>query len=148
MINYKKLVYIAFMCVLGTANLSAGKEEAPLTVEGAETIDAAKALELFNGGSAMLLDTRKVATWEGNTIPGSVNLDVKADNFEELYSEASLATALGADKSKVIIVFCNGEKCDRSAKAAALLVKAGYTNVKYLRVGFPGWQTAGGPTTG
>jgi rhodanese-related sulfurtransferase len=42
-------------------------------------------------------------------------------------------------------VQCNGAECWYSYKAAAYLIKQGYTRVHWFRTGLPAWKEAGFP---
>ncbi|MEJ2622861.1 MAG: rhodanese-like domain-containing protein [Candidatus Thiodiazotropha sp.] len=113
-------------------------EEAPLKVDGATTVDAVKAKELFDQG-VLFVDPRRISDFEAGRIPDAVSLEMKS-----VFSEASLAEH--AQKSDPIVFYCNGPKCLRSAKVSKLAIGWGYTNVYYFRDGFPAWQAAGYPT--
>jgi rhodanese-related sulfurtransferase len=52
---------------------------------------------------------------------------------------------LPADKKARIVFYSDGPTGWKSYKAAVLAVKAGYTNVMYMRSGFAEWETRGLP---
>ncbi len=111
----------------------------PMTVEGATTVNAAEAKKLWEDG-AIFLDTRKAADWEAGHIPEAIHMDRKNP---AVYNTESLQKL--AAKDEPIVSYCNGERCLRSSKTAADLVKLGYKNVYYFRDGFPAWNDAGYP---
>jgi rhodanese-related sulfurtransferase len=113
-------------------------DEAPLKVDGATTVDAVKAKELFDQG-VLFVDPRRISDFDAGRIPDAVSLEMKS-----VFSEASLAEHV--QKNDPIVFYCNGPKCLRSAEVSKLAVGWGYTNVYYFRDGFPAWQAAGYPT--
>lgn len=118
-------------------NIAVAKEEAPLTIDGATTVSSAEAKALFDQG-ALFIDPRGDADYEAGRVPGAVHLSLKGD-----LSEASLSEVAKTDET--IVFYCNGIKCDVSGKACAKAVAWGYTDVRYFREGFPGWEAAGYP---
>lgn len=133
---FRNVFAILTVFFLATGSAMA-KEESPLTVDGAITIDAAKAKELFDDG-ALFVDVRKDKDWAAGRIPDAEHLDVKSKYTEE---------ALGqhAKKDERIVLYCNGASCMRSSTASKMAVDWGYQNVYYFRLGFPAWKAAGYP---
>lgn len=129
-----RLFAAALLLVAGTA--LAG-EESPMTVNGATTVDVAKAKELFEAG-VVFVDPRRDSDWEAGRIPGAVHLELKSN-----FNEANLSAAVG--KEDPVVFYCNGPKCARAAEASEMAVGWGYTKVNYFRDGFPAWQAAGNP---
>lgn len=117
--------------------LAHGKEAAPLTVDGASTVNVAQAKALFDQG-AVFIDPRGDADWDAGRIPGAIHLA-----FNGGLTEESLAEVVGRDEP--VVFYCNGVKCGLSSKACTKAVSWGFTNVYYFREGFPGWETAGYP---
>lgn len=113
------------------------KPDSPMTVEGATTIDATKAKELFDAKVAFI-DTRKDSDWDAGRIAGAIQLDVK-----KVLTEESLMEAVAKDEQ--VVFYCNGLKCPRSSKASKMAVEWGYSKVFYFRYGFPAWKAAGYP---
>lgn len=115
----------------------AGGVEGPVTVEGATTIDAKEARNLFDNEVAFV-DVRKDKDWNAGRVPDAYHLDIKKNLTEE-----SLAEVIKKDET--VVLYCNGIKCLRSGLAAEKAVAWGYTDVKYFRTGFPAWKGAGNP---
>jgi rhodanese-related sulfurtransferase len=92
-------------------------------------------------GSAIVLDTRKRSEYVAGHIPGARNLDAPP---------AAVATAVEAlvsgDKSKTLVLYCNGPFCQASRRVSEQLVAAGFTNVRRYQLGIPIWRALGGPT--
>ncbi|MBC8414767.1 MAG: rhodanese-like domain-containing protein [Nitrospira sp.] len=84
-----------------------------------------------------------------NIYPGAINAyysekSAKTVDFDESKDKFKL-DKYPSDKNAKIVVYCNGPACWKSFKSAMLLVKNGYTNVFWLRDGFPGWLDKGYP---
>jgi rhodanese-related sulfurtransferase len=109
----------------------------PKTIDGATTVDTAKARELFDKEVAFV-DVRKDSDWDAGRVPGAIHLELK-----KVYSPESLEAEV--PKNEPLVLYCNGEKCLRSSKATKEAVQWGWTKVYYYRDGFPAWQAAGNP---
>ncbi len=109
----------------------------PLKVDGAETVETAKAKSLFDSG-IMFVDTRKNSDWDAGRIPDAVHLELKSN-----FTEASLSGE--AKKDEAIVCYCNGASCLRSSKCSEQAVGWGFSKVYYYRDGFPAWKAAGHP---
>jgi rhodanese-related sulfurtransferase/thioredoxin-related protein len=83
----------------------------------------------------VILDVRTAAEFEAGHLPGAVNLDVKAPDFE--------ARAAALDKSKVYLVHCASGV--RSARACQKLVGLNFPMLYNLPGGFNAWVKAGQP---
>lgn len=110
----------------------------PMTVAGATTVTTAEAKALFDS-EALFVDVRKDSDWDAGRIPGAVHLD----NKKGVFTEASLSAEISKDEK--VVIYCNGEKCPRSAKGCKQAVSWGFTNVFYYRDGMPAWKSAGYP---
>lgn len=111
--------------------------ESPAHVDGATTITADQAYELFEQ-NVLFVDVRKPSDYESGRIPGAVHLDIKSNFTKETLAEVS-------KPADMVVIYCNGFSCMRSSQASAMAVEWGYTNVQYLREGFPSWDEAGYP---
>ena len=138
--HMKKLslyVFSLFVTVVSTYAM-AEKKVSPMTVDGATTVDTAKAKSLFDSGT-LFVDVRSDKDWAAGRIPDAVHIELK-----KVLSEATLSKELKKDEPAVI--YCNGESCLRSSKASAKAVGWGFTKIYYYRDGFPAWKAAGYPT--
>ena len=118
-------------------SFAAAKEEAPLSIDGATTVSVAEAKDLFDQG-ALFIDPRGDADFDAGRVPGAVHLPLDGGLSEESLSEV-------AKKDEALVFYCNGIKCGVSGKACAKAVAWGFTDVRYFREGFPGWEAAGYP---
>ena len=123
--------------MLFSSMLIAGDEVSPENIDGATTIDTAKARELFDN-EALFVDVRKNSDWEAGRIPGAVHLELK-----KVYTAESLGEQ--AKKDEDIVMYCNGASCLRSSIASAKAVEWGFTKIYYYRDGFPAWKAASNP---
>ena len=95
----------------------------------------------FEAGEALIVDIRDVRErWREGTIPGARHvprgmLEFWADPASEYYKRYM-------DPQRRTILYCAGGL--RSALAADVLQKMGYTNVAHLEMGFDAWKKAGG----
>src|SRR5438874_2209939 len=58
---------------------------------------------------------------------------------------AAVERLVGGDKSKPLVLYCNGQFCQASRTLSDQLVAAGFTNVRRYQLGIPMWRALGGP---
>ncbi len=95
-------------------------------------------------GSAILLDSRKHAEYVAGHIAGAKNVTLAANAAEDAYV-AAVEKLVGGDKTKALVLYCNGPHCQASRQLSAQLVAAGFTNVRRYQLGIPMWRTVSGP---
>ncbi len=85
----------------------------------------------------MIIDARpKRAKYDKGHIPGAVSIpDTEFDKHVD---------KLPADKTTLVIYYCEGVKCKLSHKSAKKAEALGYSNVKVYADGFPGWMAVDG----
>lgn len=91
-----------------------------------------------------LVDSRpKERKYDLGHIPSAISLP--DSQFDKLAAER-----LPADKNAALYFYCEGLSCKLSNDSAAKATKLGYTNVKVVPDGYPGWAKAygAGPTAG
>ena len=96
---------------------------------------------ILKDDSAIVLDTRSRAEFDAGHIPGARTLDVAAD--AQVVKTLEL---VGGDKTKALVLYCNGPYCQASRRLAEKLVGAGFGNVRRYQLGIPIWRSLGGPT--
>jgi rhodanese-related sulfurtransferase len=96
-------------------------------------------------GSAIVLDSRKRSEYVAGHIAGARNV---APNPEAPPADyvAAVERLVGGDKSKALVLYCNGRFCQASRRLSEQLVAAGFTNVRRYQLGIPIWRALGGPT--
>lgn len=129
-----RIAGVALLSLLAGASFA---KESPVSVEGATTVDTAKARQLFEKEAAFV-DARKDSDWDAGRIPGAIHLDVK-----KALNEDALSSEVGKDEP--VVFYCNGHSCLRSSKASAMAASWGWKQVYYYRDGFPAWKKAGNP---
>lgn len=92
-------------------------------------------------GSAIILDARKRSEYVAGHIPGARNLDAPPAGMV-----AAIERLVDGDKSKAIVLYCNGPFCQASRRTGEQLVTAGFTKVRRYQLGIPVWRALGGPT--
>jgi len=136
------------MAVDLTAKSKGSSYTSPESVPGAETVDAAKAHQLWQD-RAWFVDPRKPGEYEAGRIPGALNIEYDPDPNQAsgLPDQALTAASLEAEvpKNEPVVFYCNAESCDRSSWAAALAAEWGWEKVYYFRLGYPAWTKAGYP---
>lgn len=106
-------------------------------------VSTAQVRQFLKNGSAVVLDSRRMEQYAAGHIPGVAHIDIKAGTPEYILEIEKL---LGGDKSKMLVLYCNGPNCGASRSLARLLVEKGFTNVHRYQLGIPMWRTMGGPT--
>lgn len=129
---------ILLMLTLTIGNAWASKPS-PEQVDGATTIDAKQARELWLQG-VHFIDPRSTADWEAGRIPGALHMELN----KETYRPETVLNFVGSYDAP-IVSYCNAESCHRSAELAADLVKWGFTKVYYFRLGYPAWLETNSP---
>jgi rhodanese-related sulfurtransferase len=99
-------------------------------------------------GSAIVVDTRKRSEYVAGHIPGARNVDVPPSMSvaEVERSVAEVERLVSGDKSKALVLYCNGPFCQATRRLSEELVAAGFTNVRRYQLGIPIWRALGGPT--
>lgn len=103
-------------------------------ISGYKSIGSAEAIRLYND-DVFLLDVRTSGEFRDGAIGNAVNISVT-----ELPSKID---TLNAPKDQPLLVYC--QTGARSARAAGMLVKNGFTQVYNLSGGISGWKSAGLP---
>jgi rhodanese-related sulfurtransferase len=125
----------------------AAKVLTPESINGATVVNAEWVKQ--NKGKITVVDARGKTEYVESHIPEAISIPYKEKSAKSVDFDPSKdkwkMNKFPSDKSTPIVVYCNGVKCWKSYKSVVLLVKAGYTNVHWLRDGFPGWQEKGYP---
>ena len=79
-----------------------------------------------------LVDARTNTEYQEAHIIGAINV------AEKTFKES--ASLLPADKTSLLVIYCNGVKCGKSKKVAKLASEAGYSNILIYSEGFPVWE--------
>jgi rhodanese-related sulfurtransferase len=114
-----------------------------LAESGAKTaeINTDDMRKILAQGSAVVIDTRSRLEFDAGHIPGARSLDVPSSG-----QVAEVERTVGGDRSKALVLYCNGPFCRASRRLADSLHAAGFTNVRRYQLGLPIWRALGGPT--
>jgi len=96
-------------------------------------------------GSAIVLDSRKRSEYVAGHIAGARNVAPNPGAPPAEYV-AAVERLVGGDKSKALVLYCNGQFCQASRRLSEQLAAAGFTNVRRYQLGIPIWRALGGPT--
>ncbi len=97
--------------------------------------------KILADNSAVVLDTRPRPQFVAGHIPGAKNLDAPAAQ-----AVAAVERLVGGDRTRALVLTCNGPFCGASRLLGAQLAAAGFTNVRRYQLGIPVWRAFGGPT--
>ena len=126
----KLIPILAFL--IAAPLLAADKPPVPPSVKnvGVEEFDKLRADK-----KNVVLDVRTPEEFAKGHIPGAVNVDFNAPDFQKKVAEL--------DKGKTYLVHCAAGV--RSAKACTIMDKIAFTSVVNLEPGFRAWEKAGKP---
>jgi rhodanese-related sulfurtransferase len=96
------------------------------------TVEQARELIQERGGKAdfVVLDVRTPAEYAGGHLPGALNADIQARDFE---------TRVGSlDRRKTFLVYCRSG--NRSTKAVQTMERMGFQSVYHMTEGMIGWE--------
>jgi rhodanese-related sulfurtransferase len=106
-----------------------------------EEVSTEQVRAIMADGSAILLDARPRQEFVNGHLPEAKNLEGPSSGHV-----AAAEALVGGDKSKALVLYCNGPFCQASRRLADQLVGAGFTNVRRYQLGIPVWRALGGPT--
>jgi len=114
---------------------------------GYQLVNSEELNKWISAGKPMLLiDTMPAEAFAKERIKGAVNSPVAKTEKEFTPAEKrSILKIAGADKSKLIVVYCGYTSCRRSHLGAKTLVENGYTSVYRYPGGIVGWKEYGFP---
>ena len=129
----------------GFASAQGGIFEATLAGPKAKTpeVSTAEVQRALATGSAIVLDTRKRAEFVAGHIAGAKNAVPRPGEPLSVFID-ELTRIVNGDKSKALILYCNGQYCQASRNISEQLVDAGFTNVKRYQLGIPMWRALNG----
>lgn len=139
---------VLLMVFLFTTTVADTYPHTPLTIEGVTVVKAEEALDLMKEG-VPIMDVRVAHEYVMERIKGAISLPYKEKSLKRIdydpVSDRFDLSKLPEDKSASFIFYCNGAECWKSYKACKAAVKAGYTNVYWMRGGIPEWKAKGLP---
>jgi rhodanese-related sulfurtransferase len=148
--NRNSSVRLFAMTVLGLASLIGGAVAQSGSVYQAtmaepnqktQEVSTEQVRRILVDGSAIVLDTRTRAEYAAGHIPSARLVDGPSSEHV-----AVTERLVSGDKSKALVLYCNGPFCGASRRLSDQLVAAGFTNVRRYQLGIPIWRALGGPT--
>jgi rhodanese-related sulfurtransferase len=145
--NILQLAAATFLGVVinapGAFAQGAGINHATLAEPNAKTAEVSteQMRGIIQDKSAIILDTRSRAEYVAGHIPGARILDAP-----QAGQVPAVDQLVAGDKSKALVLYCNGPYCQASRRLAEQLVEAGFTGVRRYQLGIPIWRALGGPT--
>src|SRR5262245_29031382 len=91
-------------------------------------------------GTALIVDTRSHTEYAAGHIPGAHLLDSPPSAHV-----AAVEKLVNGDRSKALVLYCNGPYCGASRRLSDQLVAVGFSNVRRYQLGIPIWRALGGP---
>ena len=139
---------LVMLAVMGMASAQGGNiYQATLAEPNQKTgeVSTEELRRMLVDGSSIVVDTRRRVEYAAGHIPGARNVPT-IPSVQPAEFLAAFASLVGGDKSKALVLYCNGPFCQYSKRAADHLVAAGFTNVRRYQLGIPIWRSLGGPT--
>ena len=102
--------------------------------------------EILARGNAVLLDTRPHREWAVSHIPSALNVAPRPGVPMSQYVSdvAEIARLVGGDRTRPLVLYCNGPFCGKSKRLSEELLAAGFTDVRRYQLGAPVWRALGG----
>ena len=99
-------------------------------------------------GRALVLDARPFHEFAISHIPGAKNVAAKPGVAMSMYVSdvAEIGRLVEGDKSRPLVLYCNGPFCGKSNRLAEELLAAGHADVRRYQLGIPIWRALGEPT--
>jgi rhodanese-related sulfurtransferase len=141
---FSRIVVIAAALSMGEAvaqEINIYQAKIGETDQKTEEISTEQMRKILSDGSATILDTRPRAEFVNGHIPGAKNLEGPPSA-----AVAAVERLVGGDKSKALVLYCNGPFCQASRRLSGRLRDSGFTNVRRYQLGMPVWRALGGPT--
>jgi rhodanese-related sulfurtransferase len=124
-----------------TAHLESVREKRRASLfKEVRVVSLERAHEIWKQGKALVIDARRARDYQDLHVPGSLNLP--PESWKNLKDSKLLA---GTDKTRDILLYCSGARCDDALKVGRMLFSLGYTQVQVFTEGFRGWDEAGYP---
>lgn len=113
--------------------------ETPTSLPGAKTVTADEVKGLL--GKALILDVRRKAAFQEGHLQGAKSITHAHDKDAKAFD----LSVYGTDKAVTIVIHGHGTDGWSAVDAVNTAVKAGFTNVLWLRGGFKEWSDKGLP---
>ena len=122
--------------LIGIAIISGGSLLFPMLQKRGAKVSQLQATQYINQGKTLILDVRSAEEFASGHLPNAKNIPLDA--------LSGRITEIEKSKNTVVITVC--ARGVRSASAASVLNKAGFTQVFSLEGGTDAWKSQGLPT--
>lgn len=97
---------------------------------------------------SLVLDARPFMEYAVSHVPGALNVSAKPNIPMSLYVSdvKEIERLVGGEKTRPLVLYCNGPFCGKSKRLSEELLAAGFTNVRRYQLGIPVWRALGGLT--
>jgi len=133
------ILTVLLIALSGTA--AADRVFTPEVLENGRVITTEEAKDLL--GNAQFFDMRKPLNFGKGHVEGASPLPYDQKSAKAVEFDASVdrfdLSQLPTDKDQALVFYSDGPTGWKSYKAAVLAIRAGYTNVMWMRNGFAGW---------
>lgn len=144
------LLALAVLTTWNGAQTPANIHSATLAEAGQKTAEVSteELRRILQEKSAVVFDVRPFREFALGHIPGAVNVAAKPGIPISLYVSdvAEIGRVLKGEKTRPIVIYCNGPFCGKSKRTATELLEAGFTNVRRYQLGIPIWRALMGVT--
>ena len=131
--HLRLILAIAFSFALFSVSARAGPATKPSTQSAIRTIGVDEFEKLTADSSNVILDVRTPEEFAAGHLPGAINIDFNAEDFEQKVS--------ALDKNKTYLVHCASG--GRSARACKKLDRLNFPSLYNLKGGIAAWEKAG-----
>lgn len=104
-----------------------------------EMIELQQALDLFQAGNAVFVDSRHAFDYKLGHILGALNLPLSD-------YDSSPEAVRSLPRNKTLVTYCDGAECNSSIELATKLKEAGFSDVRVFFGGWNEWQNQKLPT--
>lgn len=121
----------------------------PQHLAGGKIISPEEAKILADNKTAVFFDLRSAINYGKGHVPGAIALpyrekSAKSADFDADQDHFDLSR-LPEDKHQTLVFYSHGHTGWKSYKAAVLAIRAGFTDVLWMREGLAGWLAKGYP---
>lgn len=108
-------------------------------------ISAAELESAFDAGGATVFDVRPYSEYAMGHIPGALNgTALPGLPMSEFTTDAAaILVAVNGDRSRPVVLYCNGLYCEKSQRVSQELLEIGFTRVQRYQAGVPDWRASG-----
>jgi rhodanese-related sulfurtransferase len=104
--------------------------------------------KILDDRRSLVIDARPFMEYAVSHVPGALNVSAKPGVPMSVYVSdvREIERLVGGDKTKSLVLYCNGPFCGKSKRLSEELLGAGFTNVRRYQLGIPVWRALGGVT--